>query len=93
MTDDQENAVIGRKYLEREEAQKRLARLDQKSLCMEATLQEVMTALKTRRDGEGTVLVPSEFPRLDDIQNLLEEQAKEQAVIRNVDRFFKARQG
>lgn len=91
MTDDDESAVVGRKYTAREEAQARLARLDQKSLCMEATLQDVVKALRTRRNGDGNVMIPQEFPTLERIRDLLAEQAKEQGTIREIDGFFAAR--
>ncbi len=91
MTNDEEAAVIGRKYTAREEAQDRLARLNQKSLCMEATLQEVIAALRKRRADEGNVTIPQEFPTLEKVKTLLAEQAEEQATIREIDSFFAAR--
>ncbi len=93
MTDNDEGAVVGRKYIEREEAQERLSRLDKKSLCVEAALLEIVAALKTRRSGEGDVMIPKEFPTADQVRTLLADQAKEQATIRTVDAFFAARSG
>ena len=91
MTDDEESAIVGRKHIEGEEARRRLERLDQKSRCMEVAFTEILTALKTRRNGEGNVSIPSTIPTLDQVRALLSDQAKEQEIIRNVEDFFAAR--
>lgn len=91
MTDGDEHAVIGRKYVERETAKRELSALAKKSLCVETVLRETADALKARREDQGNVAIPREFPNRQEITDLLERQAKLLADVRNVDAFFESR--
>lgn len=91
MTNDDEHAVVGRKYLEREAAQAELNRLAKKSLCMEETLRDAADALKARRTGEGDVQVSREIPTSQMIMELLDQQSASGETIRRIDTFFRSR--
>lgn len=93
MTNEEEHTVIGRKYTEREDAQRELSDLDNKSMCIETVLREAADALKKRRDDGGNVMVAMEFPSRQQIMDILDRQATLLSRIREIDTFFASRGG
>ena len=91
MTKDDEANEIGRMYVEREEVQRRLACLNNKSLRLETTLRETADAMRQRREERGDTMVNRDFPTREQIVEIMSEQATSQARLRDLNAFFESR--
>ena len=91
MTTEDEHGEIGRMYVEREDVQRRLACLGNKSLRLEKTLRETTDALKMRREEDGSVMLAQEFPTHEQIKRLLDDQSQLKSRLQNLNNFFAAR--
>lgn len=92
MTKDDEAREIGRMYVEREEVQRRLSCLDNKSRRLEKLLRDAADALEEHREGEDASAPDSDLPTRDDILALMKDQSSAHERLRKLNAFFEARQ-
>ncbi|MDE2811649.1 MAG: hypothetical protein OXM01_01395 [Gemmatimonadota bacterium] len=91
MTTDEEHTEIGRMYVEREEVERKLACLSNKSRRDEKLLRAAADALEARRKGSGPVGLNEDLPTREAIRTLLDDMSKLQARLRELESFFASR--